>query len=638
MLDTIPSGRRSAWQRLTGWLGDWHNTQLAWMVLGASAVISVAAWYLSSSAVWHAAHARFEARTNDIRTAIETRMHEQQVALKGGVGLFNASDDVSRDDWRAYFSSLEADRHLPGLQGFGYAVILPPEQLAEHEAAIRADGFPDFKVRPVGDRPLYSSIVYLEPFDQRNRRAFGYDMWSEPTRRAAMMRARDTGEAAVSGMVTLVQETDTDVQRGFLMYLPLYEKGAPIDTVAQRRAALKGFVYSPFRIRDLISGIVSLRSHGIDFRIYDGVQVEQDRLLFDSLGMDGLSQDAPGSAFYRTLTVDILGQPWRLELFSTSSYYTSGEAAQPMLVAAAAVIVDILLFFTIMTLGNQKRNSLRLVEKRTAELRLSMERAEQAMQRETRLRIASQEAGAKLQEANQRLTQFASIVAHDLRAPLKRIECFVDVLDEDHGDALDAEARDVMGRISGNANRMRQMLDSLHRYTRVCNYRECDETAHIDAVVRAVIEGLGADVGAARFHLDIAGDAEVRGDQYLLQHVMQNLISNAIKFRGDSPPNITITAARAGHDLVEITVTDDGIGVEPEFAERIFEMFVRLHNEDEYEGTGIGLAVCKKVVTDHGGAIAIDTAHIGGARVVLTLRAAHARSAAAPLEAEAVRA
>ena len=138
--------------------------------------------------------------------------------------------------------TLQVERYWPGIQGVGFARMLAPAELAAHEAEIRTEGFPDYAVRPVGERPQYSAIVYLEPFEGRNLRAFGYDMFSEEVRRAAMVRARDSGLPAVSGKVVLVQETGHDVQAGCLMYLPLYRKGMPVGTVEERRAALLGFV------------------------------------------------------------------------------------------------------------------------------------------------------------------------------------------------------------------------------------------------------------------------------------------------------------------------------------------------------------------------------------------------------------
>src|SRR3546814_13521456 len=126
-----------------------------------------------------------------------------------------------------------------------------------------SDLFPDYRIWPEGERAIYASIIYLEPFDWRNQRAFGYDMFLAPVRRAAMERARDTGLPSLSGKVKLVQETDEAVQAGFLMYLPVYRTVSPAS-VADRRLELAGYVSTPFRMTDFIHGLLGDRERSED--------------------------------------------------------------------------------------------------------------------------------------------------------------------------------------------------------------------------------------------------------------------------------------------------------------------------------------------------------------------------------------
>jgi CHASE1-domain containing sensor protein len=147
---------------------------------------------------------------------------------------------------------------------------------------MRDRGHAGYRIKPSGARAEYSSIIYLEPFNWRNQRAFAYDMLSEPVRGEAMRRARSTGEAALSGKVRLIQETDRDVQTGVLLYLPAYHHGMPTDTVEQRAAALAGWVYSPFRMDDLMRGTLGKASDSLRLRIHDGPESLPDSLLYDS--------------------------------------------------------------------------------------------------------------------------------------------------------------------------------------------------------------------------------------------------------------------------------------------------------------------------------------------------------------------
>lgn len=214
----------------------------AWVVFGLALLMTGVGWRIADQAVNARNEEQFAARAADLSEAIRYRMREYLTILRAGAGFFNGSESVTRREWQTYVAALRLREDYPGVQGLGFAMMLPAAAVAEHVADIRKEGFPDYTVRPPGERDPLSSIIYLEPFDWRNQRAFGYDMFSEPVRRAAMTQAMEAGELAVSGRVTLVQETSKDIQHGFLVYVPVYRKGMPLDTADQRRAAIHGFV------------------------------------------------------------------------------------------------------------------------------------------------------------------------------------------------------------------------------------------------------------------------------------------------------------------------------------------------------------------------------------------------------------
>src|SRR5690606_2509369 len=199
-------------------------------------------------------------------------------------GLFAVSGNVDRNAWKTWVETLRPEVVVPGVQGIGYTELIEADQLEAHVARVRAEGFPQYSVTPSGERETYSAIIYLEPFIDRNLRAFGYDMYSEPVRRRAMAEARDTGEAVLSGRVQLVQETGSDVQAGTLMYFPVYLPGRTTETLKQRREALMGWTYSPFRMSDLIASALSAWQNqlGRDWQLalYDGENPTQENLLF----------------------------------------------------------------------------------------------------------------------------------------------------------------------------------------------------------------------------------------------------------------------------------------------------------------------------------------------------------------------
>lgn len=224
----------------------------------------------------------FLLETSEITLKIEQRFKAYRQVLRGARALFAASREVSRDEWRRYVEALRLDEDYTGIQGVGFAQSIPAARLAEHEQHVRAEGFSDYRVTPAGPRAEYSAIVLLEPFDWRNQRAFGYDMFSEPVRREAMARARRLGIPALSGKVRLAQETSTDVQPGVLLYLPVFRENLPLQTDAQRERAFMGWVYSPFRLGDLLAGTLGDTHQHLRIRIFDDHALSADTLLFDS--------------------------------------------------------------------------------------------------------------------------------------------------------------------------------------------------------------------------------------------------------------------------------------------------------------------------------------------------------------------
>ncbi|MEI8313011.1 MAG: CHASE domain-containing protein, partial [Verrucomicrobiota bacterium] len=255
----------------------------------------------------------FDFVCNEVELRVEGRLREHEQILRSGAGFFADENGVTREEWHEYAERQKLGQKLPGIQGLGFAKHVPRDQLTQLTQGVRAEGFPDFRVWPEGEREAYSSIIFLEPFSGRNLRAFGYDMFSEPIRRAAMERARDQDEVALSGKVFLVQETGQDVQAGTLMYAPVYRMREPHETVPERRAALLGWVYSPYRMNDLMKGILggwADREH-VDLKIYDGEYPSPEALLYRS-GSGAGEEAAAQIRLTREIPIDSAGRRWLL--------------------------------------------------------------------------------------------------------------------------------------------------------------------------------------------------------------------------------------------------------------------------------------------------------------------------------------
>ncbi len=370
-----------------------HNEATAWGVLAVSLLVTVLASYFTHANIRQRAEDRFAFEVEEARQRIAKRMLEYEQVLRGGVALLDTLEgSVTREQWHGYVKTLQIEAFYPGIQGIGFARALNPDELASHVDSVRAEGFPDYAVSPPGLRHSYSAIVFLEPFDARNRRAFGYDMLSEAVRRAAMERARDTGLPAVSRRVTLVQENGEDIQAGFLMYLPVYRPGLSTRTLAERRAALFGFVYSPFRTKDLMQGIEGSERPELGFELYDDESGLADSTLLYQSDPDPAEPTArrtPPSHQIKT-TIALPGRTWAAHFHSRDSFEASVENNQPLLIAVGGLTVDILLFIIIWSLAGEQKRVRRKAETMTAELRTNAQRLQES---ESRLSFGEQIAG-----------------------------------------------------------------------------------------------------------------------------------------------------------------------------------------------------------------------------------------------------
>ena len=226
---------------------------------------------------------RFEFRANEIEFLIKQRLKAYAQVLYGGRALFNASQHVSRSEFKDYVASLRIESFYPGIQGLGFSQLISASDKQNHITAIQKQGFPDYDICPQGLRQLYSSIIYLEPFSNRNLRAFGYDMYSDSVRHKAMDIAWLENDAAVSDNVKLVQEDGKNVQAGFLMYLPVYRKNVDISTPLLRRSQLLGWIYAPFRIGDFMQPVLEKENNSqlaISVDIYDGKKMSPEALFY----------------------------------------------------------------------------------------------------------------------------------------------------------------------------------------------------------------------------------------------------------------------------------------------------------------------------------------------------------------------
>ena len=265
-----------------------------------------------------ASQQRFQLQAEDIGQRVLSRMRAYEMVLRGISGLMIGSEQVSLQEWDRAVEQLRLQDRYPGIMALGWARHVEQDRLDDFLSQVQADGRMDYRAFPPGPRDEYVLIDYISPFDWRNRRALGYDMLSEPTRRAAIELALGSGDVTLSAQLVLRQETEADAQGGVLLYLPVFRPGMPLSNVEERRAALFGFVYGAFRIKELMAGIL-----GAQNRLFDIALTDQQ--AGGSL-VPGSNDGQPGAfeqPFRQTMALDLYGRTWLLDVAGTAQYATT---------------------------------------------------------------------------------------------------------------------------------------------------------------------------------------------------------------------------------------------------------------------------------------------------------------------------
>jgi light-regulated signal transduction histidine kinase (bacteriophytochrome) len=225
---------------------------------------------------------------------------------------------------------------------------------------------------------------------------------------------------------------------------------------------------------------------------------------------------------------------------------------------------------------------------------------------------------ARLERSNEELQRFATVASHDLREPLRVVSGFADLLARRYTGQLGSDGARFVEAITGGVARMDEMIADLLSYARAGRIDQPLAPVDSNAVVEDVLSGLQRAIEDAGADIEVEPLPMVTGNAAALRQLFQNLIANAIKFVADGPPRVRIWAAEVPEGW-RFTIRDNGIGIDPEQTDRIFGMFTRLHGAERYPGTGVGLAVCQRIVDVHGGRIWVEPAPGGGSQFMFTI-------------------
>lgn len=555
-----------------------EHPMTAWVVLALSFLITALAWWVSSRALEERQLDRFTSTSKDLTSAIQNRLETYAMLLRAGTAMFDAHTEISRQEWAVFVDHLNLSENYPGIQGIGYSAVVKSVEKEAFIAKIRAEGFPDFSITPSlsGDQ---TAIQYLEPFDWRNRRAFGFDMTSEQTRRTAMEAARDTGEPQLTARVILKQEVTTDVQFGFLMYYPVYDQKQQTQSLESKQKALLGFVYSPFRIRDFVDGILSHAQQNISYRIYDDNSLTEEHLLFSTV-------DKPHNQLTQVQALQFGQRTWLVQTFANASYLAEGDVDRPMIIAIGGVLIDLFLFLSIATIANRKKQVELLAQQITKDLAIKTEQAETAAKTKS---------------------HFLANMSHELRTPITAILGFSEL---GSAQANADKAHHYFSHIHYSGQHLLSLVSDIidfshlesgkvtlnsHPFFAQHTIQNIQHIFHHKAVEKGLILQITTNTLAPAY----------LGDEGRIKQILINLLDNAIKFTREGYVHLDIQAQTITETQQRLTfsVTDTGVGMSMEHIQMLFQAFQQadISNTRQFGGTGLGLAICNRLVQLLGG-------------------------------------
>jgi serine phosphatase RsbU (regulator of sigma subunit)/CHASE1-domain containing sensor protein/anti-sigma regulatory factor (Ser/Thr protein kinase) len=341
---------RSGFIRLGRYL---RRLTAAYGVLLIALLLTVIAWYYVRQVVEVQNHARFEESTLATQEALERRTKAYLDAMFGARGLFNASESVTREEWDNYVAGIDPAGRFEGLQALGYAQRVDPEQREYFMRRSQDEGLPAMRpdLNLGGERSVYFPLTRTGPLGKANQSMLNYDIYTEDVHKQTMDLARDSGEPRATKMVYVLGEAprnstaDLALQKGFVVYLPIYQEGEPQGSVTERRRALRGFIVGSFVSYELVDGIFKGSfDPAIDFEVYDGGNPASSPSIYDRDGIRRDEKKRDEFLFFKESRILVAGREWTLYFTTLPAFEQGAESNLPPFVLASGLVMSLLIF------------------------------------------------------------------------------------------------------------------------------------------------------------------------------------------------------------------------------------------------------------------------------------------------------
>jgi signal transduction histidine kinase len=550
------------------------HTLVAVFVLAVGLGATVYYWNNLQRSVESDVAAAFDRRTQAISNAAMARMQLYENFLRGSAGLFVVYDYIPQADWDEYHLPYNINEKYPDIEGIGLSRYLTKDEVADFvEVKEEREGEP-YKIFPAGDREVYVPVSLNAPFTGNNGKAVGYDGYTHPVRRKAMIAAAETGKPAVSGKLKLVSESRPD-RSSFIMYMPIYKRGQPTKTAEQRLAALLGFTYMAIDTKAFIDAVLtSAQASHVGVRLYD-TESSKDGLMYESPEYKTISQLEEKSVLNHT--IQAYGHQWHTTIVASSDIISSYERQLPGQAVWRGVLSS--LFFASLVwylITDRERKYAR----------------------------------QKQEEVQTAKDDLLSLASHQLRTPATVVKQYVGMLLQGYAGTLTKQQTAMLTDAYESNERQLEIINQLLYVARLDAGRISlrKERVDISKLLRQVARDQSEAVAARNQQLTFKlpkrpAFAEI--DPHYMRMVFENLLSNAIKY---TPHNgqLAMNVRRLPGQVI-VKVSDTGVGVDSALQDSIFEKFTRVENElsTDVNGSGVGLYLTKQIVELHGGGIEV---------------------------------
>lgn len=525
----------------------------------------------------------------------------------------------SRDQFSSFVE--RAITKYPNIQALEWIPKVPASDRESIERAAQSDGVSDFHFKKWTDSgewvtcdddwaENYYPIFYVQP-TEKNQNVIGLDLGSNPVRRAVFHRAAELDLPVAIAGSRLVPENSS--QAVFLLFVPVFED-APTLPQQQRGQELCGFALGVFRIKDILNDSLNLpdkRPFHLQMKDSEG------KILYPTTKSGAFNEHFSAESLHKNpvgcshvARCEFGGQSWSLEYSSKESWLNSQRASLGLSIFAGGTTLSLLLGAFLWIVTERTAHVEKLVSQRTLEL----ENANKLIcDQRDQLKVGQ----TILKESNQQLKEFAYAASHDLQTPLRGMASYAQFLKEDFSHCLNSEGNQYLNGILDSADRMQLLISELLEYSQVESQEDSMQPTDLNIVVADVMLLLHTEIKSAAASVTCDSLPTVVCDPKQMAQLFRNLLTNALKYRSNKSLKVDIFATRT--DVLSISVQDNGIGIAKQFQSKIFDIFRRLHSQSEYPGTGIGLALCRRIAQRHGGTISVNSQEGEGCRFTFTI-------------------